>query len=544
MIEYLFKLYTLPVILLVVVSLLYHYRRKQPTLPALPWLNTKDGEFFTGLRARFRSTFAYKQTIHHAYELYSKKNRSCILPSLNGTEILLPASSITWLINQPENVLSADEPHRDVLQTDFTFVHPWVVGNPLHHETIRSELTRQLGALTMDIMDELRAAFDEIWGADVTHWKEVCVFETLIHIIARTSNRVFVGLPWCRDQAFLAHGIGFATAVPVASVLLRQIPTPLRPLAAFVITRPNRHHTKSFARIIRPEIERRQRLLDNQTGDVEKKVGETEPNDFLQWSIHRARDCPAPAENDPDIIAERLLAVNFAAIHTSTFSITNAIFDLLATDPSEKYLDQLRDEATAVLANDDGVWTKQGLAKMYKADSTLRESSRLGSFLGVGLMRTVVSPTGVTAPNGTFCPYRSNISVPTNGVHNDPDRYPDAATYKPFRFSDQREVDGHDLTEKDSVSDDPCNPKSSNTDDYIRKANLGFVSTSSTYHPFGHGRHACPGRFFAANELKLLLAYMILNYEFEMLPERPESKWMGTSLIPPLKATIKIRRRV
>ncbi|KIY02722.1 uncharacterized protein Z520_01187 [Fonsecaea multimorphosa CBS 102226] len=538
MIEYILRPYVLAVVFVVVLVLLYRRRQPKPSLPDLPWLNTKEGELFTTLRSRFRSTLNYKESIHQAYEQYSKNDKSCIIAKLSGDEIVLPASSITWLINQPESILSADEPHKDVLQTEYTFVHPVVVDQPLHHETIRSELTRQLGALTMDIMDELGAAFDEIWGTDTTEWKEVCPFETLKLIIARTSNRVFVGLPLCRNKALLEHGMGFATAVPIASTLLKLFPEFLRPLAAVVIARPNRYHTKSFARLVRPEIERRQRLLEGQNGDLEKKLGDPEPNDFMQWSIHRARESPYPTERDPDIIAERLLAVNFAAIHTSTFSITNALFDLVASDPSTKYLEQIREEASTIIEADKGVWTKAGLARMYKTDSALRESSRLGSFLGAGLLRQVVAPEGVTAPNGTLCPFGSCVAVPTNGVHNDPEYYPDAATYNPFRFSAER---ASSTAESLETLNDKSNTKT--TEEYIRKANLSFVSTSPTYHPFGHGRHACPGRFFAANELKLLLAYMVQHYEFEPMKERPASQWIGTSLVPPMTATVKVRRR-
>ncbi len=39
--------------------------------------------------------------------------------------------------------------------------------------------------------------------------------------------------------------------------------------------------------------------------------------------------------------------------------------------------------------------------------------------------------------------------------------------------------------------------------------------------PFGFGRHACPGRFFAANEIKLVLAQLLLNYDMK-LPEGAE----------------------
>lgn len=386
-------------------------------------------------------------------------------------------------------------------------------------------------------MDEIAVTVDELWGTDIDKWKEVSVFDTMMQVVARASNRAFVGLPSCRNKALLDHAIGFAQAVPIAAVVLCQLPIFLRPLAASLIAHPNRKHTRGFANILRPDIERRKHLLDAQSGDIEKKIGDAEPNDFLQWLLLRARYHPQNAEYDSDIIAERILALNFAAIHTSTFSITNVIFDLLASESSRDYVDQLRHEAATAFESNNGVWTKRGLARMYKMDSALRESTRLGSFLGTGLVRKVMVPHGVTTPNGTHCPYGSMIAVPSNGVHNDPESFPDAAVFRPFRFSSERQSHG---TEEDDVSSED---EKTISDEYIRKANLSFVSTSPSYHPFGHGRHACPGRFFAANELKLMLSYMLLNYEFESLSERPESKWIGSSLVPPMTATIKIRRR-
>lgn len=52
------------------------------------------------------------------------------------------------------------------------------------------------------------------------------------------------------------------------------------------------------------------------------------------------------------------------------------------------------------------------------------------------------------------------------------------------------------------------------------------VTTSPEFTFFGHGQHACPGRFFAANEIKLLFTYMLLYYDFKF----PESH--GT--LPPV----------
>ena len=43
-----------------------------------------------------------------------------------------------------------------------------------------------------------------------------------------------------------------------------------------------------------------------------------------------------------------------------------------------------------------------------------------------------------------------------------------------------------------------------------------YVTTSTDHIGFGHGQHACPGRFFAGNELKIALAHMLLQYDWKI----------------------------
>jgi len=69
-----------------------------------------------------------------------------------------------------------------------------------------------------------------------------------------------------------------------------------------------------------------------------------------------------------------------------------------------------------------------------------------------------------------------------------------------------------------------------------------LTTTSPEYTAFGHDRHACAGRFFAASTLKLMLAYIILNYDFEIQEKRAENVWFGSNRIPPMKATIRVKR--
>ena len=75
--------------------------------------------------------------------------------------------------------------------------------------------------------------------------------------------------------------------------------------------------------------------------------------------------------------------------------------------------------------------------------------------------------------------------------------------------------------------------------------NAQFVTVTKENMSFGLGRHACPGRFFAANEIKLILARMLLEFDFRM-PEGQEKRFdnivMAHSMVPDSKREILVRR--
>ena len=52
-----------------------------------------------------------------------------------------------------------------------------------------------------------------------------------------------------------------------------------------------------------------------------------------------------------------------------------------------------------------------------------------------------------------------------------------------------------------------------------------------------------PGRWLVAHQLKLMLAYVTLNYDIQYLAQRPVNYVFGDSIIPPPTATMKVRRR-
>jgi cytochrome P450 len=100
-----------------------------------------------------------------------------------------------------------------------------------------------------------------------------------------------------------------------------------------------------------------------------------------------------------------------------------------------------------------------------------------------------------------------------------PDYWEDAEKFDPYRFLRMRQTPGQD-----------------------HRAHL--VSTSYEHLGFGHGMHACPGRFFAANEVKIALAHILLKYDWK-LPEGvvPKPVWYGMSYLPDQQAKLLFRRR-
>ena len=54
-----------------------------------------------------------------------------------------------------------------------------------------------------------------------------------------------------------------------------------------------------------------------------------------------------------------------------------------------------------------------------------------------------------------------------------------------------------------------------------------------------------PGRFFAANELKAILAYIVANYDLKIAGDggRPANLYFGANVVPSPKGQILFRKR-
>ncbi|KAL2060657.1 hypothetical protein VTL71DRAFT_9298 [Oculimacula yallundae] len=507
-------------VLLIIIFIYDNYKRlfSRRSLPeSLPWIGMDDG-FFSRARITLSTLLHTRDLLAEGYQKYSKKDLPFVLPNVTtGPEVILPMSQMDWLLRQPESVMSQNEVNRQFLQADYTMLHPRVVTDTVHDDVIRKELTKLLGDYTEAVQDEIDFAFRKAWGVKTDDWVEVPAYYTMLDIIGRISNRVLVGLPLCRNEEYLKPSHGFARLVVIQATLISLFPPLFRSLVAPLINFFDTLEYRKCAKYIIPLIK-----LRNSAPLVDEK----KKNDYVQWCIDHSHRKNDPSERTADTISKRLNVVAFAAIQSSAITVTNLILDLGASPKITTYLSIMREEVLAELAAEHGVWSKVALARMVTLDSTLRESMRLWGFVSRGVLKEVRQKNGVTLPTGEHLPQGSHVGIHAWPIHHDDDYYNDPFAFMPMRFCPQEEV-------VDGMADLS----------HSGRKGISLVTTSATFMPFSHGRHACPGRFFASQQMKLVLAYIALNYDIQPIASRPANDWFVGSQGPPLDFKVRIRRR-
>ncbi|EWY89992.1 hypothetical protein FOYG_07630 [Fusarium oxysporum NRRL 32931] len=216
-----------------------------------------------------------------------------------------------------------------------------------------------------------------------------------------------------------------------------------------------------------------------------------------------------------DVIACRVFAAVFAALESTTLTMTYALFNVCASNPSTQVWQALEEEALGVFhTNAD----QTNLNDLYVADSVIKETLRLDTAIKA-LLVAVMQEDGLTIEDRMIhLSQGARVSISTWGIHHDEDIYPNAYEFDPFRFVPLHKDVG--VQDTDSL-----------------------VTPSENYLPFGIGKHSCPGRQFAAVVTKVFLAYLAMNYDLEEAHEKPRFLSLGHLPMPPMRAKLRVRRK-
>lgn len=401
----------------------------------------------------------------------------------------------------PDEVVSLRQAVAETMHVEYTLGRKPDDGC-YHIDTVRSPLTRHMINKFDDIRDEIVQSFKE-YIPPAKDWVTVPAFETLMHIICRTSNRYFVGLPLCRDPGYRVLNERFTHDVAISARIINSFPDFMKPLVGKYLTTASKtiqQAGKFLGPLIRERLEQEERFGSNWPD---------RPNDLVSWLLDT---CTESKHRSIDDLTMRVLTVNFAAIHTTSMAATQALFDL-AIHP--EYVMELRQEVKQALA--ELGWTKAALQRMHKVDSFLKESQRLNNMGGMLMTRKTLREWRLS--DGTIIPAGTFVGVASGAMNKDERSFPEPHAFKGFRFVNE--------TVRSDV------------------ASRGMATLDPEYVVFGYGRHACPGRFFAINEIKAILAHVLLNYDIQLengSTVRPPNVVLETTLLPNPNARMMFRR--
>ncbi|KAI0772764.1 cytochrome P450 [Trametes elegans] len=411
---------------------------------------------------------------------------------------------IEYVKNCTDEELSTDLGLEAFIQSKFYLSH--ILEDPYHVLVTRDRLTRSLHTMLPDIMDELESAIQAYLPTNANDWQDVDVMNKIRMIIARVSNRIIVGPEACRNEEFLSIAVGITTDMTRDRRLINLFPEYLKPLVGRLVSRYNAktHSLQRAIVILNPIIDKRRRCMEKYGDEWAGK-----PEDMLQWFI----DVAVRKGYTNEQIVQRVFVTEFASIHVSSLTTVHELY-ALAERPD--YQTILREEIEPIVEEEG--WTKASVAKMWRLDSIMKESQRYTGVTLVSLMRVVMKD--LTLPGGTYIPSGTLMVAEQYHYMHDNAVYDNAELFDPWRFSRPRETEGE-------------------------SARYQCATPSVDFIPFGIGKHACPGRWFAVNELKMLVGHVLLKYDIKIDGDgkRPAPVYFAHTISAPEDRRILFRNR-
>ncbi|KAI4288948.1 MAG: hypothetical protein L6R35_001786 [Caloplaca aegaea] len=365
---------------------------------------------------------------------------------------------------------------------------------------MRQVLTRNTPTVLNSFTAEIDYAMQNNVG-ECKDWTSITIRKAFSRIASILSGRAFVGLPLSRDEDWIEATVNYTGDVSRAWMVLRFIPWPIRPIVA-----PFLPQVKSLLKQKSTNVRKLAPLLAaKQSSRKSEKDGPG--GEMIDWFMSQYKQPPTAEQLGRD----QLLAT-FASIYNLSNALSYIPFDLAAADP--QVIGELREELDEVLGKDGSI-NKSNIANLRKLDSFARESQRL-----INIPRIVTNPRGLKLSTGEVIPKGTLIMIISHTINRDPKLYPNPDKFDPLRFYNLRQQPGKELKYQHSTT---------GTD------NINF----------GHGLWACPGRFFAAAEIKVVAAYILTHYDFRLLPgqEKPSQQHWGLAILPNPESQLLFRKR-
>ncbi|PWY74047.1 cytochrome P450 [Aspergillus eucalypticola CBS 122712] len=395
----------------------------------------------------------------------------------------------------------------------------------LYHSNLHLDVLKK--KLIPDLYNYVDKAKEELvygWERDLPHtdeWTLVSIENHLRMLVARMTAKVFMGAPTCRDPDWLRISIDFSVDLFTTAFTIKMFPPWLYGIVARLV--PARYRTfrqLKTGRQIVGELTQRHRLAQ------EKRLrgeAEDEEDTLLNWML----DHGTPSEVAVDEMGARQCVLTLASIHTTASNVSNMLYDL-CTYP--EWFAELRAEVLAIAEDLGGppgqenppISAKEWCTRLDKLDSFFVESQRHSPVLLLNPQRLAYED--IALRDGTLIPKGSRLAFANYEHSMDPAVYSDPQAFDPMRsyrkrmaHPDQRDRHKAGMTHPDNLA-------------------------------FGYGNQACAGRQFAVAEIKLIMARLLYDFEFDFSADqrargRPQTLHVNENCFTDQGAKLLMRKR-
>ncbi|KAI1121769.1 cytochrome P450 [Nemania abortiva] len=436
------------------------------------------------------------------FEIFAPDNRYVFVSS---------EKHIKEVDSAPDTVLSLQAASKQMLQPAYT-MHGFNWFDRRGTEgvgfvrALRVLLTNNLPQILPTLSCIVRARFEQLHSehAKVNGEVHSPVYPMIIQLVVLSNALSFFGEELAKNEAFMIAALSYVEETLICAEIVRLVPKFMAPFVGKMLASRLKCQKIIYSALL-PVAE--ERCLERDY----KKLGHSVPDhaDCIQWIMQTS---PSQKPWTPERIVHELIAIWFGSVHALSTTITFAIHDLCL---HPEYVTPLREELAHGLDNFEQ--TGKGLALL---DSFIKESARLSPVESMSTRRAALKP--FTLSDGTSVGVGDWLCTPVRALMQSGSHYPDPLEFNGFRF-----VDPSTITESAKVS------KS------FQEKPSRLVDVDNTFHVWGTGRMACPGRYYAAAIMKLILGQIIMKYECRLVDSlAPRHITWRSTMIPRQKTMV------
>ncbi|KAJ0418881.1 cytochrome P450 [Aspergillus carlsbadensis] len=435
-------------------------------------------------------------------------------------EVLAPDSRYVFISSSehlrerdtaPDTVLSLQAASRQMLPPQYT-MHGFNWFDRRGTEGVgfvramRTLLTSNLPQILPNLSTLINTSLTEmLQGHPIVTGSRHCPVYHMVQKLVVLANAVsFFGEYLARNETFMVAALQYIEETILCAEILRLLPRALTPAVGAIVQRYLSSH-KVVYEILLPIAE--QRCLERDL----RKTGQDHPRhaDCIQWIMETSsRKAPYSGKR----VVHELMALWFGSVHGLTTTITFAIHDLCL---HPEYAEPLRAELEAEYSN--FLHTGQGLPLL---DSFIKESARLTPLESMNTRRQALTPFQFS--DGTTLSPGDWACTPVRAIMQSEALYPAPLEFHGFRFVDQTHVRLK-------------TPESAAGFQIAQEKPSALCSADETWLVWGVGRMVCPGRFYAAAVMKMVLAQIIRDYDCSLVDPtaRRWFTWRSTTVPRP-----------